>query len=88
MSVLPIKRIIGSIKMSPMTITTAPTKIERKKLVEAYILAFSTFFEPSCCEIFAPAPCPNIKPKACRIDIKLNTIPVAPLAEVLIVPTK
>ena len=55
-----------------------------KKLVDANIRASSTLFAPSLLDIFAPAPCPNIKPKACNIAINPKTIPTAPVA---LVPT-
>ena len=47
-----------------------------------------TLLAPSLLDIFAPAPCPNIKPKACNIAINPKTIPTAPVALVPTVETK
>lgn len=84
----PIKYISGFRNIRPSTAIKAPKKSELKKLVDANIRASSTLFAPSLLDIFAPAPCPNIKPKACNIAINPKTIPTAPVALVPTVETK
>ena len=79
-SVLPRIRISGSCKTSPKIPIKLPHKSERKKLVEAKILALSTSLPPSFLLILLPAPWPSINPKAWIIAIRANTTPVAPLA--------
>ena len=78
----------GFKNISPSIAINTPKKSEPKKLVEANIRASSTLLAPSLLDIFAPAPCPNIKPKACNIAIKPKTIPTAPVALVPTVETK
>ena len=55
-SVLPKKRIKGLIKSNPNTIINIPTKIDKKKLVDAKIRADSISCPPSFREILEPAP--------------------------------
>lgn len=78
----------GFKNIRPSTPIKAPKKSEPKKLVEANIRASSTLLAPSLLDMFAPAPCQNMKPKACNIAINPKTIPTAPVALVPTVETK
>ena len=66
----------------------APVSSAKNNPVEEYRRAFSMFCAPRFLLMQLPEPWPNIKPKACKIAIRLKTTPVAPLAEMLIFETK
>ena len=78
--VLPSARINGVKNVIPTAPISVPVRIDRKKLVDANLLALSRSLFPSFLDMILPAPCPNINPKACRMAIRLNTTPTAPLA--------
>ena len=78
---------MSSRKINDNTETIAAIKKARKNPVEAYSVASEVFLCPRSLEITLPDPWPNKNPIACRIDIKPNTIPIAPLALFPNVPT-
>jgi molybdate transport system ATP-binding protein len=55
-------------------------QIQMKKLLDAKRPALSTSLAPSFLLMLLPAPCPYMKPKACKTAMRVNTMPVAPLA--------
>ncbi len=85
---LPSSFINGVRKINPNSIIIIPDTAARKKPVEEYFLALSISFAPKCLLMQLPEPWPNINPNACRIAIRLKTIPVAPLADIFIFETK
>ena len=76
----------GSVVLDGNVVKKAGEEAELKKefpdaeYVDANLLALSRSLFPSFLDMILPAPCPNINPKACRMAIRLNTTPTAPLA--------
>ncbi len=86
-SVLPSIRISASGNNRPNTPISKPAAKDKNTLVDVNTFARSIFFAPSRRLILLPAPWPNINPNACNTAINAKTIPVAPLAETLILLT-
>ena len=77
-SVDPSSIIMGFKNMSPSIIKHKEIQKDKNSPLEAYSDALSMSFLPKEREIFEPDPWPHMNPKACKMAITANTIPVAP----------
>ena len=79
----------GIIKISDKKAIINPVDIAKNIPMEAKFLASSSFCSPIFFDIILPLPYPNQNPSACIKLIKLNTIPIAAVIDLLFkIPTK